>query len=68
MASGDKLNFKNLHYLNEVSIFKTRLILNRTEECVVKHTLYGLRFITRDCQQNAPEKATIITQNNLLSP
>lgn len=70
LASGYKLNLKNLHYLNEVSIFKTRLILNITKECAVKHAFYGLRFITylRDCQENAPEKATTITQNILLSP
>ena len=39
LASGVYIfNLKNLHYLREVSIFKARLVLNVTNECVVKHT------------------------------
>jgi LAGLIDADG endonuclease len=41
---GYKSNLTKLH--KEVSTFKTRLILNRTEKCVVKHTLYKTRFIS----------------------
>lgn len=49
--------------VKEVSTFKTRLILNRTEECVIKHTLTTLnkiRFISSSSSTTQREANTLL--------